>query len=280
MSSTREHRLDVDGPVDLVVRNPRGVVTVTAVTATPAAAGDAEPVTVSVTGPAPDTVDVRSEDGRVEVAAPTGRSAEGHYHLTIRVPAGSRLTARLGSSELSAVGPLATATVQGASGDVTVEDLAGASRVETGSGDVRLPRCADVTVQSGSGDVELGRVGGAAQVSTGSGDVTVEACTHELVVKTGSGDLHVGSLQGALSFSTASGDLTVERAEHGSVSARSASGDVHVGVPAGLPTWTDVGSVSGEVASELDAVGEPAPGQDHLLVRATTVSGDVRLSRR
>jgi hypothetical protein len=41
--------------------------------------------------------------------------------------------------------------------------------------------------------------------------------------------------------------------------------------------WTDVNTVTGSVASNLESAGKPAEGQDYVELRATTVSGDVRL---
>ena len=52
---------------------------------------------------------------------------------------------------------------------------------------------------------------------------------------------------------------------------------MRVGIPAGTPVWTDVNTVTGSIASNLESVGKPVDGQDHVELRATTVSGDVRL---
>jgi len=54
---------------------------------------------------------------------------------------------------------------------------------------------------------------------------------------------------------------------------------MHVGVPAGLPVWTDISTVSGEIRSSLTGAGEPEPGAEHLELRAKTVSGDVVLTQ-
>ena len=70
----------------------------------------------------------------------------------------------------------------------------------------------------------------------------------------------------------------------GAVSDRAAerlprAGDVHVGVRAGVPVWTDISTVSGEIRSSLTGAGEPEPGAEHLELRAKTVSGDVTILR-
>jgi hypothetical protein len=41
--------------------------------------------------------------------------------------------------------------------------------------------------------------------------------------------------------------------------------------------WTDISSLTGRIHSTLSGAGQPAEGQDHVEVRATTVSGNVSL---
>ena len=78
-------------------------------------------------------------------------------------------------------------------------------------------------------------------------------------------------------MSTGSGDFVVDQAPSGKFTAKAASGDVRLGVPHGVPVWTDVTTVSGRIRSSLQGAGQPAQGQDHVEVRATTVSGDIEL---
>ena len=99
------------------------------------------------------------------------------------------------------------------------------------------------------------------------------------IVKTGSGDLRVGESHDDVSLSTGSGDFVVDHVHRGRLSAKGASGDVRVGIPAGLPVWTDLSTVSGRIRSALDGAGQPDEGQDHVEVRAKTVSGDIVLTQ-
>ena len=41
--------------------------------------------------------------------------------------------------------------------------------------------------------------------------------------------------------------------------------------------WTDISTVSGAIHSNLEGVGQPAEGADHVELRAKTVSGDIIL---
>ena len=98
-------------------------------------------------------------------------------------------------------------------------------------------------------------------------------------MKSGSGDLRVREVAGDVTLTTASGDLVVDRMLRGALNAKNASGDIVVGVPAGIPVWTDVSTVSGSVRSSLQGAGEPAEGQEFVELRAKTVSGDISLEQ-
>jgi DUF4097 and DUF4098 domain-containing protein YvlB len=151
--------------------------------------------------------------------------------------------------------------------------------VQTGSGDVRVESAhADLRVKSGSGNVLLLDLAATSAVSTGSGDVKVGTNHGPVVVKTGSGDLEVREAAADVSLSTGSGDLVVGTARRGRLTAKGASGDIQVGIPAGVPVWTDIATVSGAIRSTLTGAGEPTEGADHVEVRAKTVSGDVVLT--
>ena len=54
---------------------------------------------------------------------------------------------------------------------------------------------------------------------------------------------------------------------------------MRIGVPAGVPVWTDISTVSGRIRSDAEGAGQPAEGQHHIEVRAKTVSGDIVLTR-
>ena len=114
-------------------------------------------------------------------------------------------------------------------------------------------------------------------MSTGSGDVEVGTADSQSVVKTGSGDLKVATANSDISLSTGSGDLTINAVRRGRVSVKGASSDVHIGIPSGTPVWADINTVTGSVRSNLESVGAPQEGQDHVELQARTVSGDIVL---
>lgn len=271
-----QQRFDTPHPVSLVVELRSGDLVVRA--------GEVTETLVEVSGQGSDDVRVDQHGDEISVVAARGRGgllgSSGHVTVQVSCPTDSRLATKLGSADIRVEGRLGETRLRSGSGDMRIDELGAAGVVETGSGDLQVDRVSGpLQVKSGSGDVTLGVLSGPAEISSGSGDVTVDSAHGSLVVKSGSGDLRVREAGEHVALSTASGDLVVDRIERGRLTAKNASGDVTVGVPAGIPVWTDVTTVSGSVRSDLEGAGQPADGQDFVEVRARTVSGDVTLEQ-
>jgi DUF4097 and DUF4098 domain-containing protein YvlB len=267
-----QHSFSTDGPVAVYVELAAGALLVRA--------EQTADTRVDIVGPRAEEFEVDLDGRQLTVIAPKSRFFSGNeqHRVEIVVPEDSDLATRLGSADTSTTGPLGLLKLKSGSGDVRVDTATGHVVVESGSGDVMCDRLeGEVRIKSGSGDVDLGEVHGKVGISTGSGDVVLGLVHDTAVVKTGSGDLEVKQPRADVQFSTASGDLSVGVARQGAIVAKSASGDIRVGVADGTPGWTDINTVSGEVASSLAATGKPAEGQPYLEVRATTVTGDVYL---
>lgn len=269
-----DHRFDTPGPVRLYAELGRGRISLnssaTAVT------------TVEVGGAVADQVGVSQTGDEITIVAPRQHAGffggEAEVFVTVGLPERSDVMVKSGSADVSLAGVYAACVVRTGSGQVDADTLAGPSQIETGSGDVTVAiAAAELRVKSGSGDVRISHSEGGVAVSTGSGDVHIDAARGPAAVKTGSGDLWVEEAHDDVSLATASGDLVVAAAHRGKVTVRGASGDVQVGVPAGLPVWTDISTVTGDIRSGLASTGEPAEGADFLEVRAKTVSGDISL---
>src|SRR4051794_16419697 len=260
-------------PVALFVELGAGSLTVEAT--------DTSEARVEVSGPRADEFAIELHGRNLAVVAPKGRFfgvGNEDHRVRVVVPAGSDLATKTGSADTETVGALGAVSLKTGSGDIEVERAEGHLVVDSGSGDVRCHEAAaEVRIKSGSGDVDLGDVRGTTGISTGSGDVVIGSVHQRTVVKTGSGDLELKRSEADVSLSTASGDLVVGHAPRGKITAKNVSGDVRVGIPAGTPVWTDVNTVTGSVASNLQSAGKPAEGQNYVELRATTVSGDVRL---
>jgi DUF4097 and DUF4098 domain-containing protein YvlB len=268
-----EHHFATSGPVRLFATLGAGRLTVLA--------SERETTDVVVTGPDADGTRVEQHGDRVLVIAPRPRGlfgSGGGIDATIDVPLGSEVVAKSGSADLDLSGELGTVHARTGSGAIEVESTDGQTLLETGSGTVRLHEAAgDVRIKSGSGTVSLGTTARTVMASTGSGDVELGTTAGPVSVKTGSGDLRVASAGGDVSLTTGSGDLDVRSAGRGRISGKGASGHIRVGIPAGVPVWTDIATASGQVRSSLRGAGQPAEGQDHVEVRARTASGDITL---
>lgn len=233
-----EHHLETRGPAELVVEVRTGHVHVRAT--------DTATTDVLLTGPDAGEVRVAQSGDRISVLGARHRGLPGGGDTAVRVdvtlPAGSAVVVRTGSADVHLEGPLGATEVRSGSGDVLLGDAAGPTVLETGSGDVRVGAAsAELRIKSGSGRVHVGHVASDLLVSTGSGDVELRVSEGSAVLKTG-------------------------------------SGDVRVGVPVGVPVWTDITTGSGRIRSDLPSTGAPAEGQPYVELRAKTGSGDVVLA--
>jgi DUF4097 and DUF4098 domain-containing protein YvlB len=267
---------DTSGPITLYVELGSGDLRVHAEETTQA--------TVHVDGRDADEVVVEQRGDQIVVLAPrrkTGFFGVGNdIRVTATVPVDSDLVTKCGSADVTATGRYGAARIKAGSGEVRISDLTGDSTIETGSGDVAIDTSlANLRIKAGSGDVGIERVAGATVIATGSGSIFVGRTEDEAVVRSGSGDVQVKDALTDLSVTTASGDLRIDTFRVGTLKAKGVSGDVHVGVPAGIPVWTDISSVSGSIHSTLEGAGQPTEGQDFIELRATTVSGDILLQQ-
>lgn len=270
-----EHHFETHRPVHLFAEIGKGSVKVVAT--------DTTETHVEIAGRDADQVEVRQDGEQVSVVAPRLRGGflggDSRLDVVVTLPTHSDVAVRTGSASITVEGTVGTGQLKSGSGDVEVDAADRALVVETGSGDISVDHArSDLKVKSGSGDVAVGEATAAVVVSTGSGDVQLRTTHGPTAVKTGSGDLVVREAGGDVSLTTGSGDLVVETARRGRMVAKAASGDVRVGIPAGVPVWTDISTVSGAIRSNLTGAGEPAEGADHVEVRAKTVSGDVVLT--
>lgn len=175
------------------------------------------------------------------IVAKAGRRSRS-ARLVIDCPAGSDVSVRGASLDVTARGPLGALRVRTASGDIEADDL------------VRL----DAT--TASGDVRLGLVRTALSGTTASGDLRIDRA---------GGDIDFGS---------ASGDVSVGRCDGSSIAIRSLSGDLRIGLPSGIRVEPEISTLSGRVTLPSPAAraeGERRP----VRVRLRTVSGDVCVER-
>lgn len=272
-----DHEFPTTHPVHLYVEIGSGTIRVETTTTSVSR--------VSITGHEADRVRVELDGDDLSVVAPKHGSssfgADNHLDVEVVVPTSSDLATKTGSADLVARGTLGTVSLKSGSGDIDLERVGGAGRIEVGSGDISIADAEqELRLKSGSGQVVLARTGAEVTVSTGSGDVAIGRSEAAALVKTGTGDLRVTEAHGDLALSTGSGDLAVETLHRGRVTVKAASGEVRLGIPAGVPVWTDISTLTGRISSTVQGSGQPAEDQDHVEVRATTVSGDITLTEK
>jgi DUF4097 and DUF4098 domain-containing protein YvlB len=267
---------ETHGPIELVVEIGKGRVRVDA--------RETTQTLLEIRGESADDVKVRFENNRLEVIGPKGTGSwfgrDSALEVQVTLPTDSALGVRTGSADIEVSGQVGDARLKSGSGDVTCDTFSGGGWIDTGSGDIEISEAhAELQVKTGSGDVSVGSCLKELNISTGSGDVEVGTANGRAVVKTGSGDLRVVTANTDVSLSTGSGDLSVGTARRGRVSAKGASSDVHIGIPSGTPVWADINTVTGRIRSDIESVGAPQEGQDHIELQARTVSGDIVLSQ-
>ena len=178
------------------------------------------------------------------------------------------------------VPPDTEVAVRVASADVTVDGRIGPTRVRSASGDVRLGDVARADVSTASGDVRAGDVRASIDCKTASGDVHVLGVGGRLTVGTASGDVLVTRAADDVSIGTASGDVRIDRYDGSNVAVKCISGDVLIGLPAGIRVEPDISTLSGRTV--LPEPSSTAPTGERRVVRVglKTVTGDIRIERR
>ena len=179
--------------------------------------------------------------------------------LVVHLPEGSSAELRAASADIRCEGELSGLQAKTASGDITAGTVTGA-----------------VQLTSASGDVRFGAAGGDVRVKTASGDVQVERAGGDLTAESASGDVHAGEVGGSARIRTASGDARIGSVRAGEADVNTVSGDITVGVPAGVGVYLDLSSMTGDVRSDL-AAAEVSNGAE-LTVSCRSISGDIRVS--
>jgi DUF4097 and DUF4098 domain-containing protein YvlB len=203
----------------------------------------------------------------------------GALHVTIALPAGSRVE---GTTAL---------------GDFHTSGRLGESRFKTAAGDIHLDETARLEANTASGDVTVGRATGHAEIRTGSGELRIREIDGTAVLKNTNGETRVGEVTGDLRVTTANGDIRVDLA-HAGVQATTAAGDVRigevvrdrvvvdttvgeieVGIRGGSAAWLVLKSLTGTVHNSLSAAGGPGETTETVEVEARTCTGDIVLRR-
>lgn len=181
--------------------------------------------------------------------------------ITVTVPDGSTVDLRTATADVTCRGTYAEAGVQTASGDVQLDRVTGTAAIKTASGDVGIQAAGELTANTASGDVLVGE----------SGPLTANTASGDIRIRLGFSDVRLR---------TASGDVRIDEIRASEVAVQTVSGDISIGVAAGVAAWIDASALSGSVRSSL-AIDDARPSGDVATasIRARSVSGDVEVHR-
>lgn len=223
--------------------------------------------------------DVRGNELIVQTPR-TGTRRDPEVRLRIETPDPVELRIETGSADMRIDTTVGDSRLSTGAGDIDLARVEGRLDAKTGSGDITVESVREgVSLSTGSGDISVGTHEQGAACSTGSGDVSLGESIGPVKVKVGSGDITIERVRNHSVATSGSGDVRVEAAEGPSVVAESARGDVHIGVPAGTPTYLDLKTVTGDIRCDLEPAERPADGQPSLALRARTVTGDITIVR-
>ncbi|BBY07934.1 DUF4097 family beta strand repeat-containing protein [Mycobacterium noviomagense] len=138
---------------------------------------------------------------------------------------------------------------------------------------------AEFRFASASGNLALQSISGRLKAATSSGNVDVGVLDGDTKFQAASGALSIGHLRGHLKSQTSSGSVSIAAAVSGAALAHTSSGAVQIGIPEGTAAQLDVMTGSGTVTNRLEPSDGPKEGEETLLVRVRTGSGDVDIHR-
>jgi DUF4097 and DUF4098 domain-containing protein YvlB len=161
------------------------------------------------------------------------------------------------------------AEISSASGEISVRNLTGGTRLNTASGEIEISGCqGENALSSASGDIAASGCSQASlKISTASGDIEVSDCSGDLAFQTVSGDVSA-SLSGNVRGQTVSGDIDIKAGKPGEIKINSTNGDIQINGQISESNDSVITTVSGDVSIGL-------AGGSSAMIEAGTLSGDI-----
>ena len=141
----------------------------------------------------------------------------------------------------------------------------------------RVAGNADVTTSSG--DIRLGAIDGTAVVKNSNGSTQVASVGGDVRAKSSNGNVLIGHAGAGVTAHTANGDVRVAEVKRGAVVIETATGELEVGIAAGVAAWLDVRTRFGMVRNSLDSADGPDGSEGTVEVRARSSFGDIVIHR-
>lgn len=203
----------------------------------------------------------------------------GSIDVTIELPAGSRLEGEAAVASFHCAGRLGDCRIKLATGDIRLDDT-GPVDLSTSAGGIDVGHVTGhAEITTGTGRVRLRQIDGSAVVKNSNGDCWVGDITGDLRVRTANGEIAIGRAGSDVTASAANGSVRVAEVTRGSVSLKTATGEIEIGVPKGTAVRLDVSTKFGHVRNELETAASPAPSDETAEVLARTGFGDIVIRR-
>jgi putative adhesin len=222
---------------------------------------------------------------RLVVRGPRGwrswmpRGGRESIDVRISLPHGSAIQGDAGVAALRCTGALGEFRFKTGAGDLEVEE-AGSVRIRTGAGDVSVGHAAgDLYASTGSGVIRIDTVDGSAVIKSSNRETWIGHVAGDLRVNAANGSISVDQAGATVVLKTANGDIRMGEAAPGAVEARTAFGQIDVGIRAGVAAWLDLDTGFGRVNNELADSERPDAGVETVEVRARTSYGDISIRR-
>ena len=199
--------------------------------------------------------------------------------VEIGLPEGSHVCADVAMASVRSSGRLGELDIKTGLGDVHVDE-AGPVKIRTGFGEVVVGRVeGDADVKTGSGRIDIGSVAGSATVKNSNGDTRVGEVTGRAQLQNANGAIQVDGALSDVTAKTALGDVRLGRLSQGATEAKTACGQIDIGVIDGVTAWLDLSTGFGRVNNELEDTGRPPAEERTTEIRAHTAAGDINIRR-
>ncbi len=209
----------------------------------------------------------------------SSRGGRASVDIEIRLPEGSRVSVDVGLAAVHTTGRLGELDLKAGLGDVRVDE-SGPARIRTGLGEV-IVGCieGDADVKTGSGRIEIGSIGGSATVKNSNGDTRIGDVAGRARLQNAHGTIHVDRAGSHVTAKTACGDVRLGRLSEGTTEAKTAYGQIEIGVLDGVAAWLELSTSFGRVTNELEDAGRPSAGERTTEISAHTSMGDIDVHR-
>ncbi|NIJ10858.1 hypothetical protein FHU38_001202 [Saccharomonospora amisosensis] len=200
--------------------------------------------------------------------------------LTIELPEGSQVQADAAVGEFQSTGRLGECRFKSSAGHARL-DRTGPLRLNTSAGHVSVEGVAgDAEVTTGTGRIRIGAIDGGATIKNSNGNTDIGAIGGEARVRSANGDIAVERASGGVNAKTANGSIRIGEVTHGSVVLETSTGDLEIGVGAGVSAWLDARTNFGQLRNALEETSEPSEKTGETVeVRAHTGFGDIAIHR-